>query len=223
MDYIEKFREGSLSILEKIYSHPFVKELASGTLEQEKFVFYLQQDWLYLNEFSQALAGAALLAPNAAQASSLIKFSHEVNICEQELHLSFFKEYKVPKSNILSPACFNYTNFLRATVSRGNYAAALVGLLPCFSVYRDVGTYIFKISHSGNPYKDWINTYSSEEFSKSVDEMVSLIRQEIRDKPLMEIDNLLNLYKISAHFEFEFWDDAYFLRELFPKKELVQG
>ena len=36
------------TILEEIRNHPFVKELADGTLPKEKFATYLAQDRIYL-------------------------------------------------------------------------------------------------------------------------------------------------------------------------------
>ena len=39
----------------KIIEHPFVEELARGTLAADKFLFYLRQDSLYLAHYSRVL------------------------------------------------------------------------------------------------------------------------------------------------------------------------
>ena len=44
-----------------ILDHPFNRELAEGTLETEKFQFYMKQDSLYLVDFARALAMTCLL------------------------------------------------------------------------------------------------------------------------------------------------------------------
>jgi thiaminase (transcriptional activator TenA) len=200
--------------LQRIYQQPFIQELASGNLDRDKFIFYLQQDWMYLNDFAQALAGAALLSSSPKDAAQLIKFSHEANVCEQMLHHSFFKLYQVPKQNVLSPACFHYTNFLRATVARGDYAKSLAALLPCFWVYREVGQYIFTLSASSNPYYEWIKTYASEEFSDSVGKMIAICDSAMLVKKQSEIEELVNIFNLSTCFEWSFWGDAYHMRHM---------
>ncbi|MDE6371811.1 MAG: thiaminase II, partial [Duncaniella sp.] len=40
----------------KILSLPFIKELTAGTLPEEKFLFYLRQDSVYLSSYVQVLA-----------------------------------------------------------------------------------------------------------------------------------------------------------------------
>ena len=42
-----------------ILEHPFNRELTEGTLETEKFQFYMKQDSLYLVDFARALAMTA--------------------------------------------------------------------------------------------------------------------------------------------------------------------
>lgn len=201
-------------ILQEIYDHPFIIELISGELKKSKFIFYIQQDWMYLNDFSQALVGMALIAPNSSDAKNLINFAHGVSVAEQTVHNSFFKLYGAKNEAIMTPSCFHYTNFLRATVSRGNYANALAALLPCFWVYRDVGNYIFNLSGQDNPYSDWINMYSSKEFSDSVDMAIEMNDKAINGLNQEEFDENVNIFKLSTRFEQQFWDDAYHIRKI---------
>lgn len=201
--------ETTQPIIEEICQHPFITELISGKLEQDRFAFYLQQDWMYLNDFAQALASSSLLAPSSREASHLIKFSHEVNLVEQELHLTYFRAYNIQKKAVLSPACFNYTNYLRATVARGNYPKALAALLPCFWVYQYVGQHIFSVSVPNNPYSDWISTYSCKEFADSVNLMIKMSDQAMVGKNSKELEEAVQIFMISTYFELQFWEDAY--------------
>ena len=74
------------SVYDAILAHPFVTELAEGTLAEERFRFYMIQDALYLVEFSRALA---LTAARAHNTNSLVKFAaaaHEAIVVERTLH-----------------------------------------------------------------------------------------------------------------------------------------
>ncbi len=53
-------RESSDQLWEQLTAHPFVHEMAAGTLPLEKFQHYIEQNLLYLPQYSRALAlGAA--------------------------------------------------------------------------------------------------------------------------------------------------------------------
>ena len=48
----------------RILDLPFNRELAAGTLSQERFQFYMTQDALYLTQYARALAAASAKAPD---------------------------------------------------------------------------------------------------------------------------------------------------------------
>jgi hypothetical protein len=48
---LESFRAGQYR-----FGHPFITELAEGTLPLDKFRFFLEQDDFYLEEYSRCLA-----------------------------------------------------------------------------------------------------------------------------------------------------------------------
>src|SRR3954453_17183268 len=56
----DTFRERSDRIWQGLPAHPFITELAAGTLPIDKFRFFLEQDDLYLQDYARCLAmGAA--------------------------------------------------------------------------------------------------------------------------------------------------------------------
>lgn len=216
MTFFEEVRKEIEPLFQEILIHPFIQELLSGQLSQEKFIFYLQQDWMYLNDFSKALSNTAVLAPSGEDRALLLKFSQEVKICEQELHHTFFKKYGVSSYAHRSPSCWSYTSFFRVTLEQEGYAPSLIALLPCFSIYHEVGQYIHQNSSSLNPYADWIELYASEEFGTSVNAMIRLCNKVSKDLESSLRNKLKDIFKTSAYYEWQFWDDAYFLRTLKP-------
>src|SRR5437764_184219 len=56
----EQLRIASDRIWQGLHAHPFITELAAGTLPIDKFRFFLEQDNLYLQDYARCLAmGAA--------------------------------------------------------------------------------------------------------------------------------------------------------------------
>lgn len=90
-------------ILSAIFKHPFVVSLANGTLDIEKFKFYMIQDAMYLRYFAK---GLALLAAKSDTPSVITEFAiHAKDSIEAELqlHQHYFTIYNV--ENVCS-CCF---------------------------------------------------------------------------------------------------------------------
>ena len=51
------------SLYEQILAHPFLAGLADGSLDQDRFRFYVVQDALYLRDYARALSVCAARAP----------------------------------------------------------------------------------------------------------------------------------------------------------------
>ena len=64
-------------ILEEIRNHPFVKELADGTLPKEKFATYLAQDRIYLANYGQEMRDLASMLPDGPIQDLYRKFAQE--------------------------------------------------------------------------------------------------------------------------------------------------
>jgi thiaminase/transcriptional activator TenA len=76
-------------IIQAIKDHPFNKELANGSLNIEKFAYYIEQDTLYLRDFARSLAIIASKAP-LKFVKDFLSFSDRALIAEQEVVHSFF-------------------------------------------------------------------------------------------------------------------------------------
>src|SRR3989304_1445616 len=66
----DEMRAGCADIWDGLHAHPFLRELAAGTLALEKFRFFLEQDIFYLVDYVRCLAmgaadrgGALMMAP----------------------------------------------------------------------------------------------------------------------------------------------------------------
>ena len=60
MTAAERLLDASKDIWAKYHEHPFVKGIADGSLDKEKFKYYMIQDYLYLIDYTKVFAvGAA--------------------------------------------------------------------------------------------------------------------------------------------------------------------
>lgn len=198
-------------LFEAILAHPFNRELANGTLDTERFAFYVQQDSLYLADYARALALLAAKAPDSTSAESLLRYAKEGIEVEQALHGHFFKTFNITPAGRQEPACFTYTQFLLACTALDSYPVGLAAVLPCFWIYREVGLHISRRAIVPNPYAAWIETYSDETFGLAVQRMLELTDAAADSASESDRAAMREAYIMSTRCEWRFWDDAYHL------------
>ena len=64
MSWTKEVWQKSLPIYERITRHPFIAELAAGTLAQEKFARYLAQDEIYIKNYGEEMFLLADMLPD---------------------------------------------------------------------------------------------------------------------------------------------------------------
>lgn len=202
------------SILHAIHHHPFNLELAEGILPKNKFIFYLEQDALYLREYSRALALTGARLPEYAHAEQYMQFalsSLQAEKALQDDYLNQYKKYHSQKTEMNS-TCFMYTHFLLSTASVASIEEASASLLPCFWVYREVGKKMLAEARlDNNPYRPWIMLYSGEEFDFSVETAIQIVNQLSEKTSSAMREKMLAAFMKATQLEWMFWDAAYHL------------
>ncbi|WP_019855156.1 thiaminase II [Actinopolyspora mortivallis] len=204
-----------------IVRHPFNRALAEGTLQRDRFVFYLVQDSRYLVGFAQALAGAAARADEPGDAEFLARSAHGALAEERALHAGYFERFGLTERETAgietSPTCLAYTSYLRASAQSSPYPVLVAALLPCFWVYQHVGSTILEETGdtAEHPYGRWIETYADEEFATAV-----LGARELTDRLAAAADErtrqrMLTAFVRCSEYEWLFWNSAW-EREQWP-------
>lgn len=198
-------------VIQAIKKHPFNQELADGSLSLEKFAYYIEQDILYLRDLARSLAVIASKAP-LKFAKDFLSFSDRALIAEQEVIHSFFRQtLDLQETGKRTPATLSYTSYLLQVSSMAPVEVAIASILPCFWVYRIVGQSITQNAGiaSQNPYKKWIETYSANEFSDSLERAIRIF-DEAALSASDELRNLmLDAFYRSTVLEWHFWNDSY--------------
>jgi thiaminase/transcriptional activator TenA len=203
-------------VFSAILSHPFIRGLVDGSLEEEKFKYYIIQDYHYLKGFSRTLA---ILASKSESDENLQLFVthviHVINV-ERSLHESFLREWKInPEEYDISPSNLLYVSYLLSTVLLRPYYEGVAVVLPCYWIYMEVGRELIKKGSPNKLYQRWIETYSGEEYEKGVREVISVVdRFNLGEE---ERRSAIKQFRIASIFEYMFWDSAYKL-ERFPFK-----
>ena len=209
MTYTEELWKSIEGIYQKIIEHPFNQQLACGKLPKEKFQFYLQQDALYLIDFSKALALVGARLRTDEERITFFDFAKGTLVAERSLHEHYFKEYGIQGKASKSPTCLAYTSYLIAVAANQTVEEALGALLPCFWIYQKVGASISDQSNAANPYQKWIDTYTCEEFTHNVQRAIAITDKVARKTTAHTRAWMQDAFVYASRFEWLFWESAY--------------
>lgn len=201
--------EKTSHIYNAIINHPFNVELMQGTLDKKKFAYYVEQDVLYLQDFSKCHAILSAKVPQE-YANIFLKYAEYTLIAEQELVHKYFKEiFQLKETRLITPATISYTSYMLKTCLNESLEVGLASLLPCFWIYREVGLHIKKFSNKNNPYYRWIKTYASKDFYQAAEKAIEIFdilanqaSEKIRKK-------MLDVFYKTSCLEWHFWNDCY--------------
>lgn len=214
MTLSEEAWDAVVPVVRAIKNHPFNLELAQGTLAQDVFGYYVEQDTLYLQDFARCHALLAARAP-LEHMEAFLRYANATLVAEQEVVHVFFKaRFELQETGRLAPATLSYTSALLRWCALEPVEVGLAALLPCFWVYREVGLSIAAQTIPENPYQRWIDTYTGEEFAHTVHGCIALFDMLAARTHAPMRQMMLDVFYKSTCLEWHFWNDAYHQRAL---------
>jgi thiaminase/transcriptional activator TenA len=204
--FTDELWAGIEPVYAKTLQHPFLTGLADGTLPRAKFEFYLQQDALFLETFSDALKTLATKAPRNEWQTILNQHAADAITEEQQLHLTLLRGKTAREK---APSNYAYTNHLLATVTRRPFAEGLAAVLPCYWIYWEVGKELKKRGSRDADYQRWIDVYSDEGYRESVMQVLRMMNSTAEGLDAAARERLKELFTRSARYEYMFWDMAW--------------
>jgi thiaminase (transcriptional activator TenA) len=202
-----------------LHAHPFLGELARGTLPLDRFRFFIEQDLLYLPAFARCMAmGAAKSGSDAEleffsrQLDGIIRLEIPNNrrLLEQVIMLGAEDR---GGSRAMAPANVAYTSFLLATAAAGGPPEITAAILPCSWSYIEIAAGL-KDEIADHPvYSDWVAFYLQEEEANLVMNMRATFDGMTRDGAVSDEKRrqLAEIFMMSSRLEGLFWDMAYTL------------
>lgn len=208
MKWSEEVWKSIIPIYNKILTLPFIEELTKGILSEDKFLFYMNQDSLYLNSYVQVLSHIASRMPDDEFRMKLLEFAVDGINVEKSIH-RYFLNGKVHESLKPSPACLLYTSFLKSQ-AYSMVEVEMASVLPCFWVYQRVGEHILAKSNiETNPYRKWIETYADKQFEEATRQAIIICDRLASALTPEQRELMTEAFIMGTKMELLFWDSAY--------------
>ena len=191
----------------QILDLPFVRALGDGTLDEDLFAFYLDQDALYLRDYSRALATLSARADTAEAQVHWAAGAHEAIAAESQLHEGWLANRA--RLGGPSPITMGYTNFLRASAAGDDYVVGAAAILPCYWLYEEVGAVLSSQNHADHPYAEWLSMYGGEEFAAEVARSLAEVERAFEAASPDQRVRAARAYLSACVYEREFFDQAH--------------
>ena len=206
--------------------HPFVKGIGQGTLDKEKFIHYMKQDYIYLIEYSRVFAIGSTKANDLETMTLFANLLHGTMNFEMDLHREYAEKFGISNDELEntepSATMTAYTSYMISQAQLGGMENAVAAVLACAWSYNWIGKHLAKwpgaLDHE--LYGSWVETYSSDEFSKIAEDCIYLINNIAKNKPEHELKKLEEIFIHTSYFEYMFWDMAENISS-WPVKEMA--
>jgi len=211
MSFYGEMRGKADPLWQAVFEHPFVRGIGDGTLARDRFEFYLKQDYVYLIDFSRVFALAGAKASGLPEMGTFATLLNVTLNTEMELHRRTCAAFGIAEPELAgtrrSLTTSAYTDFLLRTCYEGDLSDILAILVPCACGYVEIAK---RLGSRGVPenrfYKDWIETYSSAEFSEFADWLIARMNQHAEGATGRRREHWYRLYEQSTRYEYLFFE-----------------
>ncbi|QAU12395.1 thiaminase II [Halorubrum sp. BOL3-1] len=212
MGFSDRLLDAGSDVWDAQKEHPFVVELADGSLDEAAFRHWVRQDYRYLLDYARVFALAGATADDEETMRRLTGTAHATLADEMELHRSFAAEYGLSAADLeaveKAPTCAAYTDFLVRTAHEGSIAEVAAAVYPCGQGYLDVADHMAALATEDHRYTPFIEKYTSDEFRETVSWMRGLVDRYGEEHP-GERDAMRAAFLRSARLEHAFWEMCY--------------
>ena len=214
MGFVSDMRDQAAAIWAAEAAHPFVRGIGDGTLDVEKFKFYIAQDYVFLVEFVRVLALAAAKSDDLATMQRFTELQHATLTREMELHRGYCARFGITAGDLeatrAAPTTHAYTRHLLSVAYGGSVGEIEAAMLPCQWGYAEIGA---MLARAGEPadaplYAEWIRMYASPEYQTLAGGMCDLLDRLAERTGSDERRRMRDHFLTSSRYEYAFWDAA---------------
>ncbi|NEG72301.1 thiaminase II [Bifidobacterium ramosum] len=214
--FAQRLRDAADTVWEEGYRQPFLRELGDGTLDRERFAFYLLQDYRYLKDYAKVHALALTKTTDPEIMTFMVDVQSAVFNVETTVHRKYMAEYGVTEEQMdhvrQSAFAKAYTSNILAIAYGNPLVDVLVAVLPCAWVYADYGRRLareFADTLDANPYKSWVDMYKTDEFWSGSAWLIEHIERLVDGLSEERRAELVDIFVTGVENEYMFWSSAY--------------
>lgn len=206
-----RLRQLAAADWQRYVAHPFVQQLASGTLAENAFRRYLTRDYLFLIHFARSYAllvsKLRTLPEMRAAAASMNAILNELPLRRLLCPVGISEPEMAAQPE--APETLNYTRYVLDIGHSGDALDLLVALMPCVAGYAEIGLGLLQHPATrldDNPYASWIRNYGDEGYLQGVSAALALLETVWQQRGSeARITELSEIFTTATRLEAQFW------------------
>lgn len=220
MTTTERLLAAAEPIWEQYYTHPFVRGIGDGTLDHNKFRYYIMQDYKYLNDYARVFAiGIA----KATDLETMTMFGHDeqsIFEVEQDIHQGYMGKFGVTQEELdATPMALNnlsYTSYMIRIAYEGGAGEVAAAILSCALSYEAIAKRLLEENPNADKdpfYGEWVSMYSGQMYCDGNVERIALIERLTKDYTEEQLRHLEEIFVACSRYELDFWDMGWEMRK----------
>ncbi|MBQ3489672.1 MAG: thiaminase II [Clostridia bacterium] len=216
MKLIDKMTVATADIWTEYNKHPFVKGIEDGTLDREKFRYYIIQDYLYLIEYTKVFGIGIAKAKSPETTKLFASYVHLLTDGEMDIHRGYMGKFGVTEEELAGcPRALDnlsYTSYMLRVAYEEGEAEVLAAILSCAYSYEVIAQNMVKnnpnsVNHDF--YGEWIKGYASDEYSTENAELIQMLEKLTSHYTDEQKQHIVDIYVACSRYELAFWNLAW--------------
>lgn len=219
MNTADKLLAATAEIWKAYNGHPFVLGIQNGTLDKEKFRFYMIQDYLYLQDYAKTFAVGVAKAKSLRTANLFAKYIPVMN-GELNVHDGYLARLGVTQEEIDSTPRslenLSYTSYMLRVAYEEGDAEILAAILACAYSYEVIAKKIVEnnpASINNEFYGDWVKGYLSDGYAKENIILLKELNRLTEHYTETQIQHLTDIFVACSRYELAFWEMSWFMKK----------
>ena len=212
-------------IWENCHRHPFVQGIADGSLDHEKFCFYMLQDYVYLFDYARVFAIGVAKAKDPGVMRIFANYVRQIMSGEMDIHRGYMKRLGISLEDagctVPSLDNLSYTSYMIRIAYDDGAAEVAAAILSCALSYEAIAERIVA-EHPGTPtrpgaadhpfYGEWVQGYASPGYHAANRELIDLTERLAEGLSEPRLQHLVEVFVNCSRYELLFWDMAWEMR-----------
>lgn len=196
--------------------HPFVLGIQDGTVDREKFKYYIIQDFLYLEEYAKVFSLGIAKAKSAETIQLFSKYVTLLTEGEMDIHRGYMGKFAVSREELeATPRALDnlsYTSYMLRVAYEEGEAEVLTAILSCAYSYEVIAKTILARNPAAadHPfYGDWVKGYADPHYSEANVLLLEMTDRLTRHYTEEQLRHLTDIFVACSRYELAFWDLAW--------------
>lgn len=216
MTMTERLLEATREIWDGYNRAPFVQGIADGSLDHEKFKYYMIQDYLYLIDYTKVFSIGAAKAKDLDVMRLFAGYTHSILDGEMDIHRAYMNRLGISaeeaENTPIALDNLSYTSYMLRIAYEEGAAEVTAAILSCALSYEYIAKRILEEHPEADKhefYGEWVSGYADKSYHENNEVLTSLMNRLTEDYSEAAKAHLVEIFTACSRYEAAFWDMAW--------------